>query len=184
MARPLEVAALKPHLVSDGVAGIPTRTLMAVFVVVMALAFVLEFGLRVVGLLGSGLQGDILLLTLLIGTEVPLWFCQVLLWDRGERTFGAWEARLIRTVETLERLGFVVEFLEPAITALKSVDLKLTAQEREALHAVQFATAQTYIMGLRITLRTSDPKTVGEVVASYREAQKAWHAESRGDGTH
>lgn len=156
------------------IGGVPTRLLMRLFEVTMAIIFVLEFAAFEMNLLGTGLVGAVHFLTVLIATEVPLWFCQVILWERGERAFGAYEDRLIAAVRTIERIGFLVDFLDPALAALFAVRRSLSNDEARVVQAIQFISARTYIEGLKRMTHTSDPKVIEDVLGQYEEASRAW----------
>jgi|GEM_PF-3990212 hypothetical protein len=159
-----------------GVTGPRTETLKNIFVGVMATVFLVEVlghwrGLDINGL---NLGDPLVFLQVLVFTEVPLWFAQILLWSRGEDIFQKFEPKLIETIQTLERLGFTVQFFEPAIDALKEEAGKMTAADRAALQAAMYALAKTSMSKFREEIHRVDPAKVAKVVEQRMEARELW----------
>ncbi len=162
-----------------GLKGIPGQVLKTIFLVVSAAALAATVAVRAWDLtvFGAWLNGNsgINFVTFLIAFEIPLWYCQILIWGRGLDEFSAYEADLMRAIDTLQRLGFVVEFIGPSITALKAVEAGLTEAEIKAVRAVQFATSSAYVMALVNEMKRADPKVVEQVLAQHRKAEELWH---------
>jgi hypothetical protein len=139
------------HALTQGVGGIPTETLKNVFVAAMAVVFVVEFGGHLLGL--GFLKDPINFLTVLVATEIPLWFAQIMLWSRGEDIFAEWEGELEKAVQTLRTLGWTAGLIEPMVLAVREELGKLSDEERAKMVAVMGATAVEYVEKLRSRLK-------------------------------
>ena len=162
-----------------GVRGIPIAVLKNVFVGVMALTFLVEFGFHEVQLFGLG--DNVQFLTVLVATEVPLWFAQVLLWSRGEDIFQAFEPQLIETIEILRSLGITIQVVQPAIDALREHTSKLTPEQRDRIEAAIYAGASQALVKWNESLDRIDPAKVALVVKRRIEAKAKWHEEGAAD---
>lgn len=154
------------------VKGLSTETLKNIFIVAMGVAFLIEVVAHVTGTLGLG--DRITFLTVLVGSEVPLWFAQVLLWSRGESIFEAYERQIQGALRDLEALGFTLEFVRPIIEAMKSEAAKLTPADREKMQAVLYASAVVAFDKMRENLRHVSPEKVEAVLKRRLDGRKLW----------
>lgn len=138
-------------------AGVPLTKLKDIFVAVMGVTFALEVSGGLLGLFGPGLTGSIHLLETLVLTEVPLWFATVIFWGRGE---AIWERNgpvIFRAMKTLDSIGFLFDYSEPAILALRAYRSKLTPEQYRTVQAAMYGGALAGLNRGLQQIATNDP---------------------------
>lgn len=149
--------------------GVPLTKVKDAFVATMAVVFAVELLGHFVGIFGTGTQGDINLLLALVLTEVPLWFAQVVLWGRGEAIWETNRGVIFRSMQTLDNIGFLFDYCQPAIEALREYRSKLTPEQYRVVQASMYGGA---LAGLNLGLERvaeNDPDLIHHWLETWEE---------------
>ncbi len=153
--------------------GIPLTKIKDGFVAAMALVFAVELAGHFTGLFGTGLQGDVNLLLALVLTEVPLWFAQVVLWGRGEAIWEVNQPIIFRSMKTLDDIGFLFEYTEPVILALKHYKSQLTPEQYRMVQASMYGGALAGLTRSLQQIATNDPELIAKWEGQWRDREDA-----------
>lgn len=153
------------------VAGLSSRTLKYLFTGALssALMFTLLSFVYTVGPIGHWLRASTLnVVVLLLLIDLPLWCAQIALWGRGEGWFEAYLPKMNRTLETLEKIAFLIDYAGPSIAAMQDFRAKSTPEEYELVCASMYGTTNAAIAKSLERISQADPEMIERWLTQWR----------------